>query len=203
MTASSSQYPSEVKKRLRRDMREQRSALDDVTRSSFDRLIRQRLQKLVEDLECQAIAAYWPFNGEPDITALFEPWMTSGRELALPVVSVHDDHAMQFHAWRPGTELTANRYGISEPLGAPVVDLAQFDLLLMPLVAYDAAGNRLGMGKGYYDRHLEPLREESAPLRVGIAYSLQQTGALSANTWDVPLHGLVNERGWFTFTKLE
>lgn len=192
-----------MKRRLRRNMRAKRSALDDDTRSTFDRSIRQQLQKLASNRGFKTIAAYWPFNGEPDITPLFEPWMEAGCELALPVVSGDDDHTMRFHAWRPNTELTANRYGIFEPLGAPVVELAHCDLLLMPLVAYDADGNRLGMGKGYYDRHLELLREEPSPLRVGIAYSLQQLDALDANPWDVPLHGLVNERGWFTFTGLE
>jgi 5-formyltetrahydrofolate cyclo-ligase len=202
MTAYSSEHLSEMKKRLRRNMRALRGALDSDTRSTFDHSIRHQLQQLVEDRGCRSIAAYWPFNGEPDITPLFEPWKTAGCELALPVVSGQDDHAMQFHAWQPGAELTANRYGIFEPLGAPVVELADCDLLLMPLVAYDADGNRLGMGKGYYDRHLSPLRNEPSPLRAGIAYSLQQAGALHANPWDVPLHGLVNERGWFTFTEL-
>jgi 5-formyltetrahydrofolate cyclo-ligase len=182
-------------------MRAQRSALDDHTRSAFDRSIRRHLGKLIGERECRCIAAYWPFNGEPDITPLFEGLLAAGCELALPVVSGRDDHAMQFHAWRPGAALTPSRYGIPEPLGAPVVSLAACDLLLMPLVAYDAAGNRLGMGMGYYDRHLQPLRDEPSPLRVGIAYSLQQADALEANPWDVPLHGLVNERGWFTFSR--
>jgi 5-formyltetrahydrofolate cyclo-ligase len=201
MTASGGEHPSELRRRLRQHMRTQRNALDDATRSSFDHAIRQHLERLVSDRGCRAIAAYWPFNGEPDITPLFEPLMAAGCELALPVVSGKNDHAMQFHAWLPGIELRPSRYGIPEPLGAPVVSLAACDLLLLPLVAYDTAGNRLGMGLGYYDRHLEPLRGETAPLRVGIAYSLQQTGILEANPWDVPLHGLVNERGWVTFSE--
>ena len=184
-------------------MRERRSALDRATRSSHDQAIRQHLHGLIADRGCRNIAAYWPFTGEPDITPLFDPLMAAGCALALPVVSGRDDHAMQFCAWQPGAGLTPSRYGIPEPLGAPVVSLAACDLLLMPLVAYDTAGNRLGMGMGYYDRHLEPLRDQTAPLRVGIAYSLQQTGMLEVNPWDVPLHGLVNEHGWFTFTGLE
>ena len=69
----------------------------------------------------------------------------------------------------------------------------------MPLVGYDHLGNRLGMGAGYYDRHLESLRNSSLPLRVGIAYSLQEIESLKQNDWDIPLHGVVNENGWFTF----
>jgi 5-formyltetrahydrofolate cyclo-ligase len=70
----------------------------------------------------------------------------------------------------------------------------------MPLVGYDMSGNRIGMGAGYYDRHLELLRDSTAPLRVGIAYSLQEIAPIEKNKWDIPLHGVVNEHGWFTFT---
>jgi 5-formyltetrahydrofolate cyclo-ligase len=78
--------------------------------------------------------------------------------------------------------------------------LSSFDLLIIPLVGYDNCGNRLGMGAGYYDRCLESTRDRPVPLRVGIAYSLQEIDRLEKNKWDIPLHGLVNERGWFTFT---
>ena len=71
-------------------------------------------------------------------------------------------------------------------------------MLLIPLVAYDCNGNRLGMGSGYYDRHLESIRDQPAPLRVGIAYSLQKIDPIEENDWDIPLHGVVNEHGWFT-----
>ena len=73
------------------------------------------------------------------------------------------------------------------------------DMLLMPLVGYDRFGNRLGMGAGYYDRCLESLSDLATPLRVGIAYSLQEIDPVAKNKWDIPLHGLVNEHGWFTF----
>lgn len=72
-------------------------------------------------------------------------------------------------------------------------------MLLIPLVAYDRVGNRLGMGAGYYDRHLEPLRDLSSPLRVGIAYSVQALDRITANDWDIPLHGVVTENGWLEF----
>jgi 5-formyltetrahydrofolate cyclo-ligase len=180
-------------------MRARRNALDDASRARHDLAIRRHLERLITQRNCRTIAAFWPFNGEPDITQLFEPLKSRGCELALPVVSASGDHAMQFHAWQPGSELTPSRYGILEPRAAPVVSLSACDLLLMPLVAYDAAGSRLGMGMGYYDRHLAPLRDAPSPLRIGVAYSLQETDALDSNPWDVPLHGLVNERGCITF----
>lgn len=199
MTDARAERPDECRKRLRGDMRKKRAALDGSTRAAFDDTIRQHVARLVGDLNCRKIAAYWPFNGEPDLTPLFEPLVASGCQLALPVVDVGDGHRMRFHAWQAGVQLIPNRYGIPEPSTAPQVELDDYDLLLMPLVAYDTHGNRLGMGAGYYDRHLETLRDAPRPLRAGVAYSLQETGPLGGNHWDIPLHGVVNERGWFTF----
>ena len=127
--------------------------------------------------------------------------MVDGCELALPVVSGENDHGMQFHAWRSDTNLLKNRYGIPEPEETAVMSISGFDMLIMPLVGYDRFGNRLGMGTGYYDRHLESLRDSDKPLRVGVAYSLQEIAAIQKNNWDIPLHGVVNEHGWFTFVR--
>lgn len=189
----------DFKASLRHGLRDKRLALSAAVRTGYDRAIRQHLMQLAGDRAARSIAAFWPFNGEPDLTPLFEPLLAAGCELALPVVSSHNDHDMQFHAWQPGLEMVANRYGIPEPRGTAMVTLQDIDLLLMPLVGYDRLGNRLGMGGGYYDRHLESLRDAAAPLRVGVAYSLQEIDRLESNTWDVPLHGVVNEHGWFTF----
>jgi 5-formyltetrahydrofolate cyclo-ligase len=125
--------------------------------------------------------------------------MSGSVEFALPVVSEHDDGSMEFYPWNVDSQLKQNRYGISEPQKTISIPLAGFDMLLMPLVAYDRNGNRLGMGSGYYDRHLEPLRDAQQPLRVGIAYSLQEVAQLTKNDWDIPLHAVVTESGWIRF----
>lgn len=189
----------EFKTKLRREKREQRGELPATVRTGYDQAIRQHLGCLITDRMARSIAMFWPFDGEPDIAPLFEPLMEDGVELALPVVSGEDDHSMQFHAWQAKSGLITNRYGIPEPRGTATVALSRVDMLVMPLVAYDRHGNRLGMGSGYYDRHLASLRESTAPLRVGVAYSLQEIDPLQNNNWDIPLHGIVNEHGWYTF----
>jgi len=108
---------------------------------------------------------------------------------------------MGFHTWLADSRLKQNRYGIFEPQFTNPRPIAGFDMLMMPLVAYDRRGNRLGMGSGYYDRHLEALRDTRIPQRIGIAYSLQQMDQVDNDNWDIPLHGVVNEHGWFNFDK--
>jgi 5-formyltetrahydrofolate cyclo-ligase len=191
----------DFKTSLRSELRKRRNSLSAPVRATYDRAIRQHLQQLVKSRRLASIACYWPFNGEPDVTPLYKRLIADGCELALPVISGDDDHSMKFHAWHSRTKLAMNKYGIFEPQATEVVPLSSFDMLIVPLVGYDRYGNRLGMGSGYYDRHLEPLRDLGAPLRLGIAYSLQETDPIDSNNWDIPLHGVVNERGWFTFVE--
>lgn len=191
--------PVDSKSRFRRELRSRRNSLSTQLRVAHDKAIRQHLVHLVNSLNVRSIACYWPFNGEPDITPACRQLITDGYKLALPVISGNNNHAMKFHTWRTDTELVKNSYGILEPKGSASLPPSSFDMLIMPLVGYDRQGNRLGMGSGYYDRHLEPLRDMATPLRVGIAYSLQEIDRIEKNKWDVPLHGVVNECGWFTF----
>jgi 5-formyltetrahydrofolate cyclo-ligase len=189
-----------AKASLRQNMRTSRENLSAPQRITFDTAIRQHLAQLLVSGNFSSAACYWPFNGEPDITPLCKQLMGDGMELALPVISSAQDNLMEFHQWKAETSLAENRFGIPEPQASITTPLAEFDVLFMPLVAYDHFGNRLGMGSGYYDRHLESIRHSQAPLRVGIAYSLQETEQIFTNSWDISLHAVVNERGCFTFS---
>ena len=188
-----------AKSRLRQKMRSRRENLSSRQRNTFDAAIRQHVAQLIDLSGFHSAACYWPFNGEPDITPLCKQLMVDGIEFALPVITSSHDYQMEFHKWETGTSLAKNWYGIFEPQASTSIPLARFDVLFMPLVAYDRLGNRLGVGAGYYDRYLESLRQSRVPLRVGIAYSLQETEQIFTNSWDISLHAVVNERGCFTF----
>jgi len=183
---------------LREELRNQRRGISSLQRARFDKAIRQHLLALIEMREISSIAAYWPFDGEPDMIPLYRQLLDKGIELALPkIAEVGFD--MQFHAWKSGSALIKNRLGIPEPDETEVISLCDCPLLIMPLVAYDKQGNRLGMGAGYYDRHLESMRDSPQPLRVGIAYSLQEVELLKHDDWDIPLHAVINENGLSSF----
>lgn len=199
MRQNTDQTTNDSKTRLRHALGARRRNLSSHQRITLDAAIRRHLLQLVKSKNADSVACYSPFNGEPDITPLCRQLMADGLALALPVISGSDDHCMKFHPWRAGTTLAKNKYGIFEPEEPVSIPLSSFDMLFVPLLAYDRLGNRLGMGSGYYDRHLESLRDSNTPLRVGIAYSLQEMEAIDKNNWDIPLHGVVNEHGWFTF----
>src|SRR5690606_29128219 len=121
------------------------------------------------------------------------------KRIALPVVS--GGGVMQFHRYRRATPLIENRFGICEPApGAARVAPLAVDLLLVPLVAFDDAGVRLGMGAGYYDRYLGRIPPAMRPRLVGLAHEIQRSpDPLPAAAWDVPLQGVLTEAGWHPF----
>jgi len=108
---------------------------------------------------------------------------------------------MRFRRWRPGATMVPNRYGIPEPREGRECDVRRLELVLTPLVAFDGNGTRLGMGAGFYDRTFEFLRADpdAGPWLVGVAYAMQQVDSLPAETWDVPVGGVITERGLRVF----
>jgi 5-formyltetrahydrofolate cyclo-ligase len=147
-------------------------------------------QPFLDQLGSGIIAGYLPMPGEADPAALIAAAAARGYSVALPHVAGRDQ-AMRFLRWEPGDTLVTNGFGLRQPReDAPAVTP---DIVLTPLVAFDATLNRLGQGAGYYDRAFAAL---PAVLRIGVAWSIQQVDRLPVDAWDVPLHGVVTERGW-------
>lgn len=183
---------------LRQHFRSQRNALSDRARL----IAALKLCKQVQRLNCfrraRRIAAYHPSDGEIDVRPLMAAALARKKRVALPVVDRRSRPDMQFAEWSPGVPMRHNAYGILEPLRADrrLVAASALDLVLVPLVAFDESGNRLGMGGGYYDRRFAFLAQRSMqrPILVGVAYEFQKTDALENESWDVPLTWVVTER---------
>jgi 5-formyltetrahydrofolate cyclo-ligase len=115
-----------------------------------------------------------------------------------------DDRQLQFAPWRPGEALVANRFGIPEPAEAQPLPAEAMALIVLPLVGFDATGQRLGMGGGWYDRSLAFRRDRTAPppWLVGVGFALQQIDALPVEPWDVPLDAVCTESNTFNLHTL-
>ena len=153
----------------------------------------QRIVAFAHDLNIapQAIVAgYWPMGDEADPRALAARLAARGHGLALPVV-VKKDAPLVFRRWHEGDALVVHKFGMQEPAeSAPTVTP---DVLLVPLLAFDARGHRLGYGGGFYDRTLAALLAKRA---IGVAYAGQETHtALSIHDRDHPLDMVVTEKG--------
>ncbi|MFT4953826.1 MAG: 5-formyltetrahydrofolate cyclo-ligase [Brevundimonas sp.] len=141
-------------------------------------------------------ALYGAQGSEMDAAPLARALMVHGLELAMPVV-VRRDAPLVFRRWRPGDPLELDQAGCPAPL-----DLAGDvtpDLIIVPLLAFDASGGRLGQGGGYYDRTLEALRAVDRIPRiaaVGLAYAAQEMDNLPMDPHDQPLDGVLTEAGY-------
>lgn len=116
-----------------------------------------------------------------------------GKRTFLPCL--RSDRSLAFVEYRRGTPLRANRFGIPEPYGSKSISLKQLDVVCVPLVGFDRAGGRLGMGGGFYDRTFA-RRGFHQPKLIGLAHSIQESTGLPRDAWDIALSGVVTEREW-------
>jgi 5-formyltetrahydrofolate cyclo-ligase len=136
------------------------------------------------------VAGFWPMGDEIDIRPLLRHLSEAGHALALPVTPPRGQ-PLSFRRWHPGDALIPGRFGTSIP--ADTAETVTPDALLVPLLAFDATGRRLGYGGGYYDRTLALLPGAWA---LGVAFAGQQVALVPAGAFDVPLHGIATEAGF-------
>lgn len=180
-------------------MRLRRRALAPGRQRRAARLLAQRVTRRPWYIRARGIAAYVAADGEIDPAALIARAFKDGKRVYLP--QLLPGNRLAFCEYRAGARLHRNRFGIPEPVGTRRAALEELDVVLMPLVAFDRRGNRLGMGGGFYDRTFAALLQRgrvgaTAPRLVGLAHGFQQVAGLAEQAWDVPLHGVVTERGW-------
>jgi 5-formyltetrahydrofolate cyclo-ligase len=142
------------------------------------------------------VAGYWPMKSEADPRPLMAALSSLGHPLALPCVEKRAAPLL-FRCWKEGDPLGRGAYGTSEPLpaAAPVIP----SVLLVPLLAFDAQGFRLGYGGGYYDRTLAVLRAARPVTAIGIAYAGQEIPAVPHEAHDLRLDAILTEAGLTRF----
>ncbi|WP_232830688.1 5-formyltetrahydrofolate cyclo-ligase [Tropicimonas sp. IMCC34011] len=165
-------------------------ARDAAHRSGAGPLVSAALVECLASEAGRVIAGYMPIRSEADplpaMTAL-----AARNRICVPVV-VGPGEALRFREWVPGCALERGPFGVEVPAGG--ADLSP-DLLIVPMLAFDARLYRLGYGGGFYDRTLEALRKTGAPEAVGLAYAAQELTELPLEPTDQPLDRLVTEQG--------
>lgn len=187
---------------LRQQLRRDRRAIPAAERIAAANGLALQLFQLPFAPQCGTVAGYWAVDGEIGLHA-WQLGLPAQVRYCLPVL--HDDGRLRFAPWRPGEPLASNRFGIPEPAAGPgaLLTSADLDLVVLPLVGYDHAGHRLGMGGGWYDRtfafrHAAP----APPWLVGAGFASQRLDVLARADWDVRLDGLCNERESLLFEDL-
>lgn len=188
---------------IRQTMRRERRRLSRRQRQQAARELARRLGRHPVFQRSRHIAFYLANDGEIELEVLIAEAWRRGKQVYLPVLSPAFHNRLWFAPYEPDSPLVLNGFRILEPdipwrKARPAWTL---DLVLTPLVAFDTAGNRLGMGGGFYDRTLAYLRRRQSwrkPHLMGVAYELQKYRKLPYEPWDIPLHGVATEQAIYT-----
>lgn len=175
--------------RLRKEKIAARLALPDDQHARASAAIERHLEALLADRPPQVIAFCWPLRREFDCRPLVGKLLALGWCAAQPVVT-SEAAPMVFRPWTPETPMTTDRHGIPIPAGEQTVTP---DVVLLPLVAFDARGYRIGYGGGYFDRTLATLTPR--PFSVGVGFELARVASVRPEPHDVRLDACVTEAG--------
>lgn len=186
-TASSSLLRD--KAQMRRELRARRQSLSSAQRRIKAQRAARALARAVRRWQARHVAVYLSLADELDTAPLIGELRRLGCRLYVPVIARAG--AMCFAQLAP--PFRHNRYGIVEP--AVVRAPKKLDLIVLPLLAFDAAGRRLGMGGGYYDRWLAAHAGGKPPRRIGYAYAVQEVARVPAGAHDLRLQAVVTETG--------
>ncbi|MET0654068.1 MAG: 5-formyltetrahydrofolate cyclo-ligase [Pseudoxanthomonas sp.] len=170
---------------LRSGLRSQRRAIPAPRRIAAADALANRLLSLAFAPESGYVAGYWAMDGEIALHS-WQLRLPHAAIYCLPVL--HHENRLRFAPWRPGDALVTNRFGIPEPHVAADSALSPeaMSMVVMPLVGFDGAGRRLGMGGGWYDRSFA-FRNSSMPppWLVGVGFDAQRVDTLASEAWDV------------------
>lgn len=178
------------KRTLRQQLLARRRALAATERESASADIQRTLVAFPAFAAARVVALYAAIENEVETEEIFRAALSLGKEVLFPAVN---GDILVFHRVTARNELHAGAYGIPEPTPAcPVRDPRAADLLVIPAVGFDLSGQRLGYGKGYYDKTLHSL--EGSGRLVGIAYDFQLVDAIAGEPHDVRMDVIITDK---------
>lgn len=189
---------------IRQQVRKLRKALSPEQQQQAAHMLIDQMLQLPQIRHATHIALYLSNDAELDTTPLIQALWQSGKMLYLPILHPFAPGYLIFQRYQQDTPMKLNQFNIPEPVlnCAELLPVAKFDVICTPLVAFDAKGNRLGMGGGFYDRTLSQIPQNQffqrgLPLNsvakarqtslIGLAHQCQEVAEIPVESWDIPL----------------
>ncbi|MBR1388285.1 MAG: 5-formyltetrahydrofolate cyclo-ligase [Prevotella sp.] len=172
------------KEELRRQIRETKRQFTPLQLAELSRPVVEKLRQRLT--EAQTIVAYYPLPDEVDIRNLIDDLVAMGKMVLLP--KVIDAGQMEIRRYTCADDLREGEYHLMEPVGEPFTRYDLIDIALIPGMAFDAKGHRLGRGRGYYDRFLV----NHAPFAtIGVCFDFQKVAEVPVGPMDIPVDEVV------------
>lgn len=178
-----------VRQEVRMHLLEKRNQLPETTRKACSKTISNRTFALFRPSDI-AVGVYLRTGSEVDLATLINNLWLSDRKVYVP--KIISKKIMQWNLFSSWDDCITGQFGIRTSRLQANIDLTCLDVVIMPCVGFDRQLNRIGMGGGFYDRALEGLGPQ--PLRVGVAFSVQESFAIEPEAWDIPFHRVITER---------
>lgn len=185
--------PHPAKQEVRRQAMARRQAAAAAAAPDCGDALAARGLAVLVDVPPATVSGFWPIRDEIDVRPLLTVLRGAGWTTVLPVV-MGPDVPLEFRVWRPDTPLVQAGFGVLVPAEGATVRTP--DVALVPLLAFDRRGNRIGYGKGHYDRTLRRLRRRGPVLAVGVAFAAQEVPLVPAERHDEALDAVLTEREW-------
>ncbi len=187
-----------ARRQLRKQMRQQRCRLSAKQQQQHSQKLLRQFKQQYALLSYQHIAVYLSNDGEIDINPIIAYLLSLNKHCYLPVIKNTAHKKMYFAPYHDKSIMESNIFSILQPKVDPakLYTPQQLDVILMPLVAFDKQGNRLGMGGGFFDqslRHLRYRKYYKKPKLIGIAHHFQESKQLPTAPWDIPLDQIITE----------
>jgi 5-formyltetrahydrofolate cyclo-ligase len=176
------------KRAIRHALRDRRRHLSAAFVEAASAAACARLESFDRYQSAASVVAYVAHENEISAAPLFPAIVQSDRRLYLP----RTVPGRPLSRWRPGDPLVVGEGGVQEPIAGTAEQSETPAVVLLPVVAWDNRGTRIGRGGGFYDRLLAELSEGF--VRIGLAYEFQECPELPRDPWDVPLHYVITER---------
>lgn len=176
-----------TKKELRRYIATQKKAYTRKELEEYSSQLLQQIEQLDRFRQATSILLYYSLPDEVQTQKFIDKWSRE-KEIILPVVKGNE---LELRKYTGKDNLTKGSFGIEEPEGEPLSDYGRIDLALIPGVGFDTQGNRLGRGKGYYDRLLPKLKA----YKIGICFQFQVQEYIPAEPFDMVMDEVWSEKG--------
>ena len=179
------------RERVRAETLRHRDELTAEVRTKLSRRIVNSLVSWIQSEGFDSVMLYLGMRSEVETLGLLDILLHQEKVVCAPVINTHHLELMPHRIRDPKTELVRHRYGMLEPnVTCPIFPAAQLQLIIVPGIAFDSNGYRLGYGKGFYDRFLTKCRRA---VSVGLAYQIQIVEDIFPQAWDVPVQHIFTE----------
>ena len=181
------------RERVRTETLRQREGLGPEVRVVFSQQIVDSVVRWIQSESFDAVMLYLSMRSEVETDALLEKLLDAGKHVCAPVVDTDQNRLIPRRIQAAETALVRHRYGMLEPnRTCPIFPISQLQLIVVPGIAFDCKGYRLGYGKGFYDRFLASCPHA---IPIGLAYQIQVVENTFPHVWDVPVKHIFTETG--------